>query len=82
MVLDSMVQEGHGWTEIPNISFTWHREASVVVPAGTFSDCWTARQDVTYTAFSTYCRGIGPVRVYSQDLRGNGFDAQLSAKSF
>jgi hypothetical protein len=30
----------------------------------------------------TYCRGVGLVRSYSEDLTGAGWDAQLSAKSF
>jgi len=54
----------------------------VTVPAGTFTDCWTAQQQVSYTAYLTYCRGAGLVRSYSQDLGGNGWDAQLASKSF
>jgi len=80
-IIDLPLQEGHSWTYF-NTSYTWHRETSVTVPAGTFTDCWTANQNVTYTAFLTYCRGAGLVRSYSQDLGGNGWDAQLSSKSF
>jgi len=61
---------------------TWHRETSVTVPAGTFTDCWTANQQVSYAAYLTYCRGAGLVRSYSKDLAGDGWDAQLSSKSF
>src|SRR4029077_714132 len=80
-LIDPMLVEGHSWTYF-NTSYAWHRETSVTVPAGTFTDCWTARQQVTYTAYLTYCRGAGLVRSYSQDLAGNGWDAQLASKSF
>lgn len=75
------LQEGHTWSYF-NASYTWHRETSVTVPAGTWSDCWTARQNVSYTAYLTYCRGVGLVRSYSSDLAGNGWNAQLASKSF
>jgi hypothetical protein len=80
-IIDLPLQEGHMWTYF-NSSYTWHRETSITVPAGTFTDCWTANQNVTYTAYLTYCRGAGLVRSYSQDLGGNGWDAQLASKSF
>ena len=80
-IIDLPLQEGHSWTYF-NSSYTWHRETSVTVPAGTFDDCWTANQDVSYTAYLTYCRGAGLVHSYSQDLGGNGWDAQLAGKSF
>ncbi|MGZ3425722.1 MAG: hypothetical protein ACXVCV_03690 [Polyangia bacterium] len=80
-IIDLPLQEGHMWTYF-NSSYTWHRETSITVPAGTYSDCWTANQNVTYTAYLTYCRGVGLVRSYSQDLAGNGWDAQLASKSF
>ena len=81
IVLDGVVQDGHTWS-YANSSFTWKKEGSVNVPAGTFSDCWTAKQNVSYTAFTTYCRGVGIVRSYSMDLAGNGWDARLKSKSF
>jgi hypothetical protein len=80
-IIDLPLQEGHSWTYF-NTSYTWHRETSITVPAGTFGDCWTANQDVSYTAFLTYCRGAGLVRSYSKDLAGNGWDAVLASKSF
>ena len=73
--------DGATWTYF-NSSYTWQRETSVTVPAGTFTDCWTAKQNVTYTAYLTYCRGVGMVRSYSSDLTGSGWDAKLSSKSF
>ena len=81
-IIDLPLQEGHSWTYF-NSSYTWHRETSVTVPAGTFDDCWTANQDVTYTAYLTYCRGAGlGALVLGIFLGGNGWDAQLASKSF
>lgn len=75
------IQAGYSWPYF-NTSYTWESAGSVTVPAGTFDDCWTARQDVTYTAYQTYCRGVGLVESYSQDLAGNGWNARLQSKSF
>ncbi len=72
------LEEGERWSYF-NTSYTWKREASVSVAAGSFDDCWTAVQGVSYTAYQTYCRGVGLVRSYSKDLAGNGWDAELSA---
>jgi hypothetical protein len=76
VALDSPVAEGHSWTEV-NSSFTWHATTT-----SGYSDCWKAQQNVTYTAYSIYCRGVGMVRNYSQDLNGGGWDAQLTSKNF
>jgi hypothetical protein len=72
------LMEGHTWDYF-NTSFTWESAGTVTVPAGTFDDCWTARQNVSYEAFTTYCRGVGTVRSYSSDLTGSGWDAVLSS---
>jgi hypothetical protein len=80
-MIDPTLAEGETWSYF-NSSYTWHRETSVTVPAGTYSDCWTANQNVSYTAYMTYCRGVGMVRSYSSDLTGAGWDAKLTAKSF
>ncbi len=80
-VVDIPIEEGHTWT-YGALSFTWKRETSVTVPAGTFTDCWTSKQNVSYTAYTTYCRGMGPVQSYSKDLNGNGWDARLTVKNF
>ncbi|MFO0548468.1 MAG: hypothetical protein U0271_08785 [Polyangiaceae bacterium] len=81
LALDPPVEEGHTWSNGTS-TFTWHAEGSVTVPAGTFDDCWRATQNVTYTAYTIFCRGVGPVHWYSSDLNGDGFDAVLSAKNF
>ena len=72
------LEEGHMWPYF-NTSYHWHRETSVTVPAGTYDDCWTAVQDVSYTASLTYCRGVGLVRSYSEDLNHSGWDAKLAS---
>ena len=81
VMIDPTLVDGESWTYF-NSSYTWHRETSITVPAGTWTDCWTAQQNVSYTAYMTYCRGVGMVRSYSSDLNGQGWDAQLTAKSF
>ncbi|MFT3694370.1 MAG: hypothetical protein QM831_14580 [Kofleriaceae bacterium] len=80
VLVDPMLQEGHDWPYF-NTSYHWHRETSVTVPAGTYDDCWTAVQDVSYTAYLTYCRGVGLVRSYSSDLTGSGWDAKLASSN-
>jgi hypothetical protein len=79
--LAAPVQEGQTWSE-GSESFTWHSAGTVTVPAGTFSECWSATQNVAYSAYAIFCRGVGPVRWYTKDAQGDGYDAQLSAKNF
>lgn len=79
-LVDPNLTEGHSWPYF-NTSYHWHRETSVTVPAGTYDDCWTAVQDVSYTASLTYCRGVGLVRSYSSDLNSSGWDAKLASSS-
>ena len=78
VLVDPTLMDGHSWTYF-NTSYTWKRETSVTVPAGTYTDCWTAQQNVSYTAYLTYCRDVGLVRSYSSDLTGAGWDAQLAS---
>jgi hypothetical protein len=81
LALDAPVQEGHTWSDGTS-TFTWHSVGSVTVPAGTFEDCWSATENVAYPAYAIFCRGVGPVRWYTKDAQGNGYDAQLHAKNF
>jgi hypothetical protein len=81
LALDAPVAEGHVWSNGAS-TFTWHSAGNVTVAAGTFHDCWTATQNVAYDAYTIFCRGVGPVRWYTKDLGGNGFDAQLKSKNF
>ena len=65
-------------------SYLWEQAGTVTVPAGTFSDCWSARQvGVEGESYTTYCRGVGPVRIYlAGGIVGSGFDAVLTMTSF
>lgn len=77
-LVDPTLTEGRTWPYFTT-SYHWHREATVTVPAGSYDDCWTAIQNVSYTASLTYCRGVGLVRSYSSDLAGSGWDAKLAS---
>ncbi len=81
LALDAPVAEGHTWSDGAS-SFTWHDAGVVTVPGGTFSNCWKATQNVAYEAYTIFCRGVGPVRWYSKDTAGDGFDAELLSTSF
>ena len=80
VVVDPMLVEGHAWSYF-NTSYHWHREGTVTVPLGSYDDCWTAVQDVSYTAYQTYCRGVGLVRSYSADLNRAAWDAPLDGQT-
>jgi hypothetical protein len=80
IALDSPVQEGHTWTNTVE-TYAWHDAASVTVPVGTFSQCWRA-QDTAGASYTTFCRGVGPVKWHVTDGLGNGYDAVLTAKNF
>ena len=82
VVLDVPVQDGHTWTSTGPVSYTWRDHGTVTVPAGTFDDCWKRDQNVSYTAYTIYCRGVGATVDYSEDLAGNGWHAQLTATNF
>lgn len=75
VLIDGNLTEGHSW---PYFNTSYHWERATV--AG-HDDCWKAVQDVSYTAYLTYCRGVGLVESYSQDLGGNGWDAVLTSHS-
>ena len=78
VLVDPTLVDGHSWTYV-NTSYTWKRETSVTVPAGTYDDCWTASSTSATRRTSTYCRGVGLVHSYSSDLTGAGWDAQLAS---
>jgi hypothetical protein len=80
LALDTPVEEGHTWSNGAS-TFTWHDAGTVTVPAGSFDDCWTAKENVANESYTTFCRGIGPVH-WHVESGGNGFDAKLSAKNF
>ncbi len=81
LALDAPVEEGHTWSNgLVNVSWEW--AGSVTVAAGTFDDCWTAREQVASEEFTIFCRGVGPIHWHSKSAAGNGFDAQLVGKNF
>ncbi len=80
LALDAPVAEGHTWTNGVD-TFTWHSVGSVTVPAGTYSDCWKATQNVGYEAYTVFCRGVGPVHWFTKNS-GNGYEAMLTSKNF
>ncbi len=75
--LDAPVAEGHTWTDGVN-AYAWEKVGQVTVPDGTYDDCWNARPSVG-ASYTTFCRGVGPVRWHFVDGSGNGYDATLTA---
>ncbi|CAN5896048.1 hypothetical protein BH11MYX4_BH11MYX4_16020 [soil metagenome] len=75
--LDAPVQEGHTWTD-GLYTYAWEKVGPVTVPAGTYADCWKAKPQLG-TSYTTFCRGVGPVRWHYVDGTGNGYDATLTA---
>jgi hypothetical protein len=80
--LDTPLQAGHSWS-VNSQSFTWYAANSITVPAGTFSDCWEARENSSTESYSIFlCRGVGPVHWAYRDGFGDGYDAVLHSKNF
>ena len=75
VLVDPTLTEGHMWP-YANTSYHWER---TTFPG--YDDCWKAVQDVSYTAYLTYCRGVGLVESYSEDLNHAGWDAKLTGHS-
>lgn len=71
------VQAGASWTFV-STKQTWVDAGNVTVPAGTFSNCWTAQQDAQN--YATYCRGVGLVEQNGVN-QGDGWNAQLTSYS-
>jgi hypothetical protein len=74
-LVDPNLTDGHMWP-YANTSYHWERTS---FPG--YDDCWKAVQDVSYTAYLTYCRGVGLVESYSEDLNHAGWDAKLTSHS-
>lgn len=74
--LDAPVQEGRTWTD-GLYTYGWEKVGPVTVPAGTYADCWKVKPTVG-TSYTTFCRGVGPVRWHFVDPSGNGYDATLT----
>lgn len=82
VAIDSPVLDGHTWTGGTE-TFVWKKIGSVTVVAGTFSDCWEIDDQAAPTYYNTtLCRGVGPVKWHYRDASQNGYDAELTSKSF
>lgn len=80
--LDLTLQAGRSWSDGGGTN-VWSSEGAVVVPAGTFADCWRATKQVAYEAYTIYCPGAGAVHVHLKDpSHGAAWDDVLVAKSF
>lgn len=79
--LDSPVAQGHTWSDGFR-TYAWESKGTVTTPAGTFSDCWSATAKVSFSSYTVFCRGVGPVKWHYEDGFGNGYEAILTAKSF
>jgi hypothetical protein len=81
LALDAPVEVGHTWSNGVT-TYVWEDAGSVTVPAGTFTECWNAKESLVPANMTTFCRGVGPVHWHYADAKGNGYDAVLTAKSF
>lgn len=79
--LDAPVAEGHRWSDGAR-QYEWQSRGTRTVPAGTFDDCWSATVVASYTSYTVFCRGVGPIEWHYEDGLGNGYEATLTAKSF
>jgi hypothetical protein len=77
LILDAPVEEGHTWNSGGGQMYVWHDAGTVVVPAGTFPNCWARAYSGGQPGQIIYCRGVGLTRV--DDL---GYDAVLTSKNF
>ena len=74
--LDEPVSAGHTWTTT-NGSATFSMTYS---DAG--NGCWKVTQNVSYTTYWIYCRGVGLTKYEMIDLAGGTIKAELKSKSF
>ena len=80
VLLDPPVVEGHTWAA-GSATYIWHDLGTVVVPAGSFHECFEA-QDTGGPSYTVFCRGTGPIHWHYDDGSGNGYDALLTSKNF
>ncbi len=79
--LDEPVVAGHTWTTT-NGSATFTMTYSDAGTVGDYADCWRVTQNVSYTSYWVYCRGVGLVRYEIVDLAGGTIRAELRGKNF
>jgi hypothetical protein len=80
-MLDEPVSDGHSWTKT-NGSATFNMTYSDAGTVSGYTGCWKVTQDVSYTSYWIYCRGVGLVQYEMIDLAGGTIRADLRAKSF
>ena len=76
------MEDGHTWTttiDEKTYELAWRSAGSITVPAGTFSDCWDLLVNSDDTSYSSYCRGVGHVRVHWEHA---SHDLELVSTSF
>jgi hypothetical protein len=74
--LDEPVMDGHTWTTT-NGSATFTQTYADEGTVGGRDDCWRVTQNVTYTTYWIYCRGVGLVHYELVDLGGGTIRAEL-----
>jgi hypothetical protein len=80
--LDSPAEAGHQW-DSGDVSYEWDSIANITVKAGTFQNCWKRKEiNDANDAYEIYCTGVGKVVGHFADNQGNGWDAELTGKSF
>ena len=79
--LDAPITEGHTWSD-DYASYRWESKGTVKTAAGTFAACWSATKVASYSSYTVFCRGVGPIHWHYEDGFGNGYDAVLTAKNF
>jgi hypothetical protein len=79
--LDEPVADGHAWTTT-NGSATFDMTYADEGTVGGHADCWRVTQEVTYTTYWIYCRGVGLVHYELVDLAGGTIRAELVDTSF
>ena len=79
--LDAPVADGHTWTTT-NGSATFTQTYDEIGTFDGHTDCWKVTQNVTYTSYWIYCRGIGLVKYEIIDLGGGTIRATLQSKNF
>jgi hypothetical protein len=79
--LDEPVSAGHAWTTT-NGSATFDMTYASEGTVDGHPDCWRVTQEVSYTTYWIYCRGVGLVRYELVDLAGGTIRAELVDTSF
>ena len=80
-VLDEPVAANHTWTTT-NGSATFTMTYSDAGTVAGHDGCWKVTQNVQYTTYWIYCRGVGMVEYDLVDLAGGTIHAELRSKSF